>query len=360
MAALPISRHFTIFYAVLVFCFRASAGDSNSSFAFAEFGKDPKLLSNIAFYGDAKVVNGGGYAVQLTNSVSSGAGRVMYKKPIKLVEGKPQKLVSFSTYFSFSVSPGNSDVLAFVMVPSSFSVNKFCNCSFGLNLGMGKGKAKVLAVKFYTLRDAKNDSLINVHAGIDVGSLVSAKVSNTSTINLALSNGNKSHAWIDYEAGSRRLEVRLSQFGDFRPSDPLFWYPIDMSKMWEDDEAFVGLSASSWNSSQDCLLYSWSFEQRHIPQWMHSEPLDPKAFAKNTKTPTVQKRKDCLMRVLAALIFGAACGALAAFTGLYLWTIFGNKRPVVPEEYAVQVQPVDFEYKKVKIVVDKAAIEDGK
>ncbi|KAF3448880.1 hypothetical protein FNV43_RR09596 [Rhamnella rubrinervis] len=157
MAALPISRHFPIFYAVLFFCFRASAGDSNSSFSFVEFGKDPKLVSNIAFMGMQRSLMAR-VSVQLTNSVSSSAGRVMYKKPIKLVEGKPQKLVSFSTYFLFSVSPGNGDSLAFVM--------------FGI-----------------------------------------AKVSNTSTINLALTNGNKSHAWIDYEAGSRRLEVRLSQLG---------------------------------------------------------------------------------------------------------------------------------------------------
>lgn len=360
MAALPNSGHFTIFFAVIVFCSRTFAAGSNSSFAFADFGKGTKLESNIAFYGDAKVVSSGGYAVQLASSVSSSAGRVMYKKPIKLVEGKPQKLVSFSTYFSFYVSPDNADGLAFVMVPSAFSVNKFCNCSFGLNLGMGKSNANGIAVKFYASRDAENESVVNVHSGIDVGSLVSAKMSHTSTVNLAISNGNKSHAWIDYEAGSRRLEVRLNQFGDFRPSDPLFWYPIDFSKMWENEEAFVGLSASSWNSSLDCLLYSWSFEQRNIPQWMHSEPLDPEAYAKDSKIPRVQKRKDCLMRVLAAMIFGAGCGALAAFTGLYLWTIFGNKRPVVPEEYATQVQSVDFEYKKVKIVVDKVAIEDGK
>lgn len=356
MAALSISRHFAVFTIFLFFFSRASSADSNSSFSFAEFGKNPKLESNIAFYGDAKVVNGG-YAVQISSSSSSSAGRVMYKKPIKLVEGKPQKLVSFSTYFSFFVSPGNGDGLAFVMVPSAFDVNKFCNCSFGLSLGLEKSKFKVIAVKFYALRDAKNDELVNVRVGIDVGSLVSAKVSNSSTINLALHTGNKSHAWIDYEAGSKRLEVRLSKIGDSKPSDPLLWYPIDLSKMWEDEEAFVGLSASSWNFSQTSLLYSWSFEERHIPQWMHSEPLDPQAFAKSSKHLRVQKRKDCLIRVLAAMIFGAACGALAAFIGLYLWTIFGNRRPVVPEEYAVQ--PVGFEYKKVKVVVDKA-IKDGK
>ena len=97
---------------------------------------------------------------------------------------------------------------------------------------------------------------------------------------------------------------------------------------------------------------------RHFPHWMHSEPLNPKVLAKKTETPAVKSRSDCLLRVLAAMIFGAGCGALTAFIVLYLWTIFGNKRPVVPEEYAMQ--PVDFEYKKVSIVVDKTTIIDAK
>jgi hypothetical protein len=57
------------------------------------------------------------------------------------------------------------------------------------------------------------------------------------------------------------------------------------------------------------------------------------------------------------MVFGAGCGALAAFTVLYLWTIFGNRRPVVPEECVMK--PVDFEYKKVNIVVDKP-LKDAK
>lgn len=357
MASLSISLHFTSFL-LLIFFFKASALDSNSSFFFTQFGKDPKFDSKVALYGDAKVVNGDYYAVQLTGPVSSSAGRVVYKKPIKLVEGKPQKLVSFSTYFSFSISPGNANGLAFVMLPSGFSVKTFYNSSFGLPKGyVEKGKFKIVVVKFSTLRDVKNDGLVKIHAGIDVGSFVSTKVRNPSTIDLTANNGKKSYAWIDYEAGSKRLEVRLSQFGDIKPSDPLFWYPIDLSRIWGNEEALVGFSANNENSSQTCYIYSWRFEQRHVPQWMHSEPLDPKAVAEKSKPLKVEKRKDCLTKILAAMISGVACGALMASTVLYLWTIFGNKRPVVPEELAVK--PVDFEYEKVKVVVDKA-IKDGK
>lgn len=348
MVSLSISSHFAAF-ALLTFFLRTSAADSNSSFSFTKFGKDPNFESNIALYGDAKIVNGG-YAVQLTSSVSSSAGRVMYKKPIKLGEGKPQKSVSFATHFTLSMSKENGDGLAFVMVPSGFNLSLFGNSAFGLSLEYGKSKFKVVAVKI------KYDYLVQkVHVGIDVGSAVSARVNNASTIKLNLTSGNTTNAWIDYEAGSKRLEVRLSQLGELRPADPLLWYPIDLSKMWGDEKVFVGLGALNRNSSQTCSIYSWSFEQRHVPGWMHSQPLDPKSYSKSSKPVMVEKKKDCVLRAFAAMVLGVACGALASYIVLYLWRIFGNRRPVVPEEYAMQ--PKEFEYKKMQ--VDKA-IEDGK
>lgn len=361
MASFSISSNFPTFF-LTIFLFGTFSATSTSSFSFPQFGKDPKFESQIAFYGDSKVVNGGS-AVQLTS-----AARLIYKKPIKLVEGKPQKLVSFSTNFSFSLSQGDGNGLAFVLLPSDFDVDKFYdNGSFGvIPMGLEKGKFKIVTTKFSIVNDGVgNDGLVKIHARIDVAGFVPAKVRNGSIIDLALKNGKRSHAWVDYEAGSKRMEVRLSQSGDVKPSDPLFWYPIDLSRMWGNEEALVGfLSSADSRSSQSCLIYSWSFVQRHVPQWMHSEPLDPNAaLGKNSKPVKVEKRKDCFTKVLASMIFGAACGALMAFTVLYLWTIFGSKRPVVPEDYAVK--PVDFEYEKVKVVVNNnnnnnKPIEDGK
>ncbi|BAT97275.1 hypothetical protein VIGAN_09066900 [Vigna angularis var. angularis] len=182
---------------------------------------------------------------------------------------------------------------------------------------------------------------------------VVAKISNK----LALTSGENMHAWIDYEASSRRLEVRLSQHGKSRPSVPLLWRSIDLSNVLKENEMFAGFSSVKGNYSQACFLYSWSFVLRSFPHSMHSEPLDPKVFVKSTESPVVKQRSDCFLRVLAAMIFGTGCGALTAFIVLYLWTIFGNKRAVVPEETVMQ--PVDVEYRKVKIVVDKT-IQDSK
>ncbi|KAJ0088509.1 hypothetical protein Patl1_31738 [Pistacia atlantica] len=327
MATNFLLRYF-ITLVLLISHFKILYADQSSSFSFKTFVKHPNLDSNIALYGDAKVVNDE-FSVQLTNSVSSSAGRVMYKKPIKLVvEGKPRNLASFSTNFSFSMFKESGDGLAFVMAPSVLNFNGFGNSSFGLPQVLENDIFRVVAVEFDTLRDAKYGDLNDNHVGIDVGSLSSVKVSNVSSHNMWLNSGKKFTSWIDYEASSKRLEVRLSHFGDSKPVDPLLSYPIDLSKVWNNEEVF---------------------------------PLDPETVVKNTKTPLpVPKRSDCLLRVLGALILGAACGALGASIVLYLWTIFANRRPVVPvtpEECAMHA--VDFEYKKVKATVDKA-IEDGK
>ncbi|KAJ6750238.1 hypothetical protein OIU85_000836 [Salix viminalis] len=240
---------------------------SSYSFSFESFDKNPNFQSNIALYGDAKVA-GNGSSLQLTRSVSSSAGRVMYKQPIKLVEG-PEK-----------------------------------------------SGPKFVAVEFDTKRDAEYGDLNDNHVGIDVGAFVSVKVRNVSSNDMVLNSGKRLHSWIDYEAGSKRLEVRLSQSGDMKPIDPLLSYPLDLSNMWNDERVLIGLSSSNGNSSQTCFLYSWSLKLRHVPQWMHSEPLDPRDFAKRAKPVLAQKKSDCILKMLAAMIFGSACGALGSIHGV--------------------------------------------
>ncbi|KAK1425828.1 hypothetical protein QVD17_21189 [Tagetes erecta] len=210
---------------------------------------------------------------QLTAPFNSSAGRVIYKYPVKFYAGRSKKLVTFSTNFSFSISSGdgNEDGLAFVVVSDD--------------------------VEFDTLMDDKYGDVNGNHVGIDLSSFVSLKVKNLSSLNLGLNSGEKLQAWIDYELNSRRLEVR--------------------------------------NSSQLCNVYSWSFNTRRSPDWMHSEPLDPISFKEREENEVKDhKRSDCVMGILSALILGVGLGALGSFIGIFLWTIFGKRQPILPEVYA--------------------------
>ena len=98
----------------------------------------------------SKVV-GNDSCLQLTHLVSSSAGRVMYKQPIKLFEG----------------NPGN--------------LGMFDNNLPGLYLGFKKNSPKFV-VEFDTRRDAKHGDLSDNHVGIDAGGFVSVEVRNISSI----------------------------------------------------------------------------------------------------------------------------------------------------------------------------------
>lgn len=231
-------------------------------------------------------------------------------------------------YLSFSMSRGNGSGLAFVMAPIR------ANFSGSDKSGAFDG---VIAVEF--------DSMKGVRFG---------KLSNVSL--LKLNRGQKLQSWIDYEAGSRRLEIRLAKIKDSRPQDPILSHQIDLSKMWKDSDLEIGLRVSN----QTCFIHSWSFKLRTIPHWMHSQPLDPNLIvSKGLKNSSSESRvkSDCFLKVLSAMIFGTASGALGSFILLYLWAMFGSRRPVSPEELVAK--PMDYEYKKVEVVVVDKAMKDG-
>lgn len=353
MTSFSSSRYLLAFF-LLDFCSKAFPTERYKSFDVKNFGPDVKFSRLIALYGDAKAVNGS-MSVQLSGSGAFSAGRMICRKPINLVEGDPRKMVSFSVYFEFSMSGGNGDGLAFIMVPTGFPSNIFNGGSMGM---FEEKKMKFLAVEFDTFKDEKCRDLNNNHVGIDVGSLVSVKVSNVSSIKLELNSGEKLQSWIDYEASSKILEVRLGRLGSNKPVDPLLSHHIDLSRMWKNEDILLGLSSSSRNSSQKCNIYSWSFVSRTMPHWMHSEPMNPETFVEKREETKVHKTtRDCAMKILAALIFGGGCGAVGAFVVLFLFAIFGSRRPVTPEDLAVQ--PEKLEHKKLGRVTDKS-IQDGK
>ncbi|KAD3068347.1 hypothetical protein R6Q59_017736 [Mikania micrantha] len=336
MASNPTSIYFIILCIFTLF-FKPLIAESNSSFSFQNFNKSSSFESVLALYGDAKVEHDGS-SIQLTGPLESSAGRVIFKNPIKFYGGIPKKLVSFSTYFSFSISSGsrNGDGLAFVVFSDGYPVDLFDdNGSYGLSNG---DDFKFLSVEFDTLMDDKYGDMNGNHVGIDLSNFVSLKATNLSLANLGLDSGNRLQVWIDYESSSRRLEVRMSKFGSNRPVDPLLLQQIDLPKIWPDNEGFfVGLSSFNRNSSQLCNVYSWSFKTRQSPDWMHSEPLDPIVIKEGKENEIkIHKKNDCVMRVLSALIVGIGLGALGSFAGMFVWTLFAKRRPVSPEEYAMK------------------------
>ena len=143
MAPFSTSLHFTAFTFLILFL-KTQAFDPLSFFSFTDFEKDPNFKSSVGLYGNAKVVNNGSEVL-----LSGNGGRVIYKKPVKLVHGGARELVSFSTYFGFSMSlDSEKSGLAFVMVPSGVEGEVFGNSSYGLSFGLKEREFKVVGVQF--------------------------------------------------------------------------------------------------------------------------------------------------------------------------------------------------------------------
>ncbi|XP_057517268.1 probable L-type lectin-domain containing receptor kinase S.7 [Amaranthus tricolor] len=352
MASIYFSRYYLLFFSVVfLICFPGLfLAQSSSSFGFKSFAKNSNFLNEIGFFGDTKLDENGSF-VQITQSWGFSAGRMMYRKPITMGMNKLGRNIkaSFGTYFSFSLSPENGDGLAFVMLPNGYSSDGYNGKLFGLSNELIQKKNRAFfAVEIDTKMDNQFGDLDGNHVGINIGSLVSVKVSNSSELNLDLSSGKKLQCWIDYEASSKRFEIRMSKADETRPVSPLLSCPIDLFEMFKGQDVFIGLSSSNANSTQVCKVFSWSFKLRQVPYWMHSQPLDPQTVPKDVKPVTIRQKTDCTVRVLTALIIGIACGALGAYTVMFVWSVFVTKQPVAPEEYVVK--PAIYDYDKVKVL----------
>ncbi|KAF8089831.1 hypothetical protein N665_0496s0039 [Sinapis alba] len=337
-----------------------AASDASSSFSFNGFVKSPSFNRNVALFGDSKLVSGGS-SIQLTGSVSRSQGRIIYMKPINLFqEGTKGRNFSgsLSTSFSFSMMSSKEigSVMAFVMVPTGLDLKLFGrkdNISSGLGFLL---KKQIVAVEFGISKRGNR-------VGILVGRPESSRIRNLSSFGGHFSGEKKKlNCWIDYEASSKRIEVRLSLSNALKPVDPFVSYSVDLAKIWKGKKFMVGLTSANGNSSKPHYLHSWSFKLRHPPSMrIHSQPLDPNAVSKTVKaveekTVEVKGKSNCIWRMLGALVLGAVCGTVGAMLALYLWTICGNRRSmaVVPEECANE---------KSDIVVIKAAAvvdEQGK
>ncbi|KAF3433547.1 hypothetical protein FNV43_RR24649 [Rhamnella rubrinervis] len=320
----------------------------SSSSTIQALNKTHNFEPEIALFGDAQLVDGGSY-LKLTRPSVSSSGLILRREPFRFDDPNLHSPTSFSTEFTFSISPDSGDGIVLVLVPSDFGSKFSGHGSFGLST-----QNRFLGVEFDTEMDGNVGDLDANHIGVDVGSFVSVAVGNVSSMNLVLNSGEKLISWIDYDASSKRLEVRLSKFGEPRPYNPIVAYGIDMLAMWRDEPVLVGISSSNGNSFQISSIYSWTFSLRNYPNRMHSLPVDPRGFShEHGKDLAMHRRRVCPSEILGGLIFATVCGALMAFSVLFLWTVVVNRNTIFPAESSVH--PVDFRYEKPSVVVGKDA-----
>ncbi|CAA2978374.1 L-type lectin-domain containing receptor kinase -like [Olea europaea subsp. europaea] len=229
-------------------------------FSETEFDFGTLTLTSLKLLGDAHWNNG---SLRLTRDLAvpnSGAGRILYSKPIRFRQPGTENPASFSTFFSLSVMNLNPSSigggLAFVISPDDQTVG-----DAGGFLGVIDSKgvhSGVLAVEFDTLMDVEFKDINGNHVGLDLNSMVSNPVGDLETIGVDLKSGDLINSWVDYSGSTRVINVYVS-YSNLKPKEPIISAPLDLNEYVVNDFMFVGFSGSTQGSTEIHGIEWWSF-----------------------------------------------------------------------------------------------------
>lgn len=377
----PISSPFT--FTALLFCLLRSSifnFSLNSNFAAAaavtEFDFGTVALSSLKLLGDAHLNNG---SVRLTRDLAvpnSGAGRVLYAKPIRFRQPGINYLASFSTFFSFSVTNLNPSSigggLAFVISPDADTVGA-AGGFLGLADERGLG---FVAVEFDTLMDVEFKDINGNHVGLDLNDMVSLQVSDLDAIGIDLKSGDTVNAWIEYDGSARIFNVLVS-YSNLKPKEPLLSFNLDLDPYFN-DFMYVGFSGSTQGSTEVHSVDWWSFTSSidsnsppgAVPPPPTTTLMNPTANVVRSPPPSLppsssdsvsqkdSKSSSChngLCKQGAGAVVGvvtAGAFVLALFAGGLIWVYSKKiKRVKKSDSLASEIikMPKEFTYKELKI-----------
>ncbi|KAL2636395.1 hypothetical protein R1flu_007874 [Riccia fluitans] len=198
-------------------------------------------------------------------------GMALYTVPIQLLDVKRNRWHGFSTYFKFTIEPADQrfpgDGMAFVVL----NVSQWPGSpggAFGVYDGNGQQLVKTLAIEFDTYRNLDFGDISNNHVGVDLDNLTSKASRDASDVGITLYGGEPIHAWIDFDAESNKLEVRINR-NHTRPVLSFLNYSgLFLYDVFDDSgPVYVGFSGS--NGLCEChnfyTIYEWGFTVLHMP-----------------------------------------------------------------------------------------------
>uniref|UniRef100_A0A7N0R9D6 non-specific serine/threonine protein kinase n=1 Tax=Kalanchoe fedtschenkoi TaxID=63787 RepID=A0A7N0R9D6_KALFE len=241
-----------------------------------EFDMGTLTLTTLKFLGDAHLTNS---TMRLTKDLAvpnSGAGRVLYSKPVPFRKPEAPFPASFSTFFSFSVTNLNPSSigggLAFVITPDDESVG---GAGGFLGLEADGGSSEFVAVEFDTLMDVEFKDVNGNHVGIDVNSMVSAQTADLGVSGIDLKSGDLINAWVVFDGKTRMLNVSVS-YSNLKPKFPILSYELDLTRHLS-DFVFVGFAGSTQGSTEIHSIEWWSFSSsfESNPDGSDSAPPPP-------------------------------------------------------------------------------------
>ncbi len=212
-----------------------------------------------------------GDVLRVTPAIDGQAGSFFSTNKVSLATG-----ASFSTYFKFRFTAPDAffcdgfgcgaDGLVFV-------VQTVANNVGGAGGGIGyAGIANSVGIEFDSWYNGELGDASSNHVGIDRnGSLASLTQQFVSEADF--NSGDIWSAWVDYNAASTLIEVRLTT-GSARPTSAFLSYNLDLAGTLGSSEAFVGFTSGTGASHANHDVLFWQMADNY-------EPIDP-----NNRVPT--------------------------------------------------------------------------
>ncbi|KAI3738332.1 hypothetical protein L2E82_28361 [Cichorium intybus] len=348
---------------LLLLCFSGNAFAGTISFDFQSLS-----LNSLKLMGDAHLVN---TSIMLTRELAvpnSGAGGVLYNKPIRFKRPGTTIPASFTTFFSFSVTnlnPGSiGGGLAFVISPTDEDTG-----DAGGYLGIPTG---AIAVEFDTLMDVEFKDVNGNHLGVDLNSMVSADVADLDSVNIDLRSGDQINSWVEYNGSTQKLNISIS-YSNIKPSSPVLSIPIDLNK-YVNEFMYIGFTGSTQGSTEVHSVEWWTFTSSFddAPPPPTATITNPAADSVKSPPPSIaptesnststhhstQKKSKCnnqLCKEGAGAVVGvvtAGAFVLAVCTLFLIWVyskkIKSSKKPQFFGSEIIKT-PKEFSYKELKL-----------
>jgi gliding motility-associated-like protein len=209
--------------------------------------------------------------LRLTPATQSQKGSAFWKQKVALSAD-----FSFSFFFTFKISGGHADGLAFCIQQADNTAG-----SVGQGIGYGGIAGKSLAIEYDTYHNAPGDPNNN-HIAFDYNGIlhdgngytlfqnalpyVNATIldGNTGTA-LALTDGNLKYSWIDYDGTTGTLEVRISNTGSRPIATTLSIAGLNLAANFLNSDVFFGFTAATGNEFENHDIYSAYATNKYDP-----------------------------------------------------------------------------------------------
>ncbi|XP_062081477.1 probable L-type lectin-domain containing receptor kinase S.5 [Humulus lupulus] len=217
------------------------------------------------------------HALQLTpdnvHGSNNKSGRIMYHQPYKLWSSQSDDVIaSFNTKFVINMFRNENwagEGLTFLIAPDN---NVFPDQSHERWLGLtnvtndSAPENHIVAIEFDTRSQGSDPN--GSHIGLDINSVVSNK-----TVLVDFKPIVNHSVWIEYDGGSKLMEVYMANDGDDKPEKPHLSAKINL-KDYVKQVSYFGFSGSTGDPAKqyNCVI-RWELEIDDLDRKKHLKPL---------------------------------------------------------------------------------------